>query len=121
MRLDRPRARTQRPRLALWLALCRGPASVSGLAAALVATACATARPPALATLRLRCNVAEATLWIDDTLVGRASEWAKGRAMPAGFRRVEVRAPGYFTFYAEVSPKTGEAVALDAELQAELD
>lgn len=66
-------------------------------------------------------NAPEATLWIDDRLAGRAVDWATGRVLVAGFRRIEVRQPGFFTFYQEINPRPGETIALHAELRPELD
>jgi hypothetical protein len=71
--------------------------------------------------LKLTTNVPEATLWIDDQLAGRVSEWAAGRVLMAGFRRIEVRQSGFFTFYKEINPRPGETVAVHAELRPELD
>jgi hypothetical protein len=86
------------------------------------AAACATApRTPNAAMLKLITNVPEATLWIDDRLAGRAAEWAAGRVLVAGFRRIEVRQPGFFTFYQEINPRPGDTITVHAELRPELD
>ena len=83
-------------------------------------TGCAMTGPrPAI--LRVRCNVPEATLWIDDAFAGRVAEWASGQPLGPGFRRVEIRQAGFFTFYAEISPEEGQAVSLDAQLRPDLD
>jgi hypothetical protein len=76
---------------------------------------------PRPAMLRVRCNVPEATLWIDDTFVGRVGEWAAGQSLRPGFRRLEIRQAGYFPFYAEIAPQEGQALSLQAELRPELD
>jgi hypothetical protein len=76
---------------------------------------------PRPAVLRVRCNVPEATLWIDDAFAGRVGEWSGGQALGPGFRRVEIRQAGFFTFSAEISPEEGQAVSLDAELRPHLD
>ena len=82
---------------------------------------CATARVRPTATLRVICSVPEATLWIDDHLVGRVGEWKDGQPVAAGFRRVEIRHPSYFTFFAELAPQQNEGVILNAELRPQLD
>jgi hypothetical protein len=73
------------------------------------------------AFLRLDCNVPDATLWIDDHPAGHAAAWREARPMPAGFRRLELRHPGYFTFYKELSTQPGDTVVLTARLQPELE
>ena len=73
------------------------------------------------AFLQLECNVPDATLWIDDRLAGRAAIWQQARPMPAGFRRLELRHPGYFTYYREVAPGPGDTVLVRAELRPELE
>ena len=95
---------------------------LAGSALLLSFVGCATApRTPNAAVLRLTCNVPDATLWIDDRLAGRASEWAKGRVLVAGFRRLEVRQSGFFSFYGEINPRPGETVTVHAELRPELE
>jgi hypothetical protein len=73
------------------------------------------------AFLRLDCNVPDATLWIDDRPAGRAAAWKDSRPMPAGFRRLELRHPGYYTFYKEVTTQPGDLVVITARLHPELD
>ena len=92
------------------------------LAAMALAGACATApQPTPRATLVLACNVPDASVWVDDNYGGPASTWAKGNPIPAGFRRVEVRHPSYFSFFAEINPKPGETVRLAPTLRPALD
>ena len=76
---------------------------------------------PRPATLRVRCNVPEATLWIDDAFAGRVGEWTRGQPLGPGFRRLEIRQAGYFPFYAEIVPEEGQALSLEAELRPALD
>ncbi len=87
-------------------------------AATLAACAMTGPRP---ATLRVRCNVPEATLWIDDSFAGRAADWSRGQPLGPGFRRIEIRQAGYFTYYVELSPEEGQAVSVDAQLRPDLD
>ena len=92
------------------------------LAAVALVAACATApRAPNAAVLKLTCNVPDATLWIDDRLAGRTADWKAGRVLMAGFRRLEVRQPGFFTSFHEINPRPGETVSVHAELRPEVD
>jgi hypothetical protein len=90
-------------------------ALVSGLLAGCAMTG------PRPATLRVRCNLPEATLWIDDSFAGRTGEWANGQPLGPGFRRIEIRQAGYFTYYRELAQEEGQTVAIDAELRPDLD
>ena len=74
-----------------------------------------------MATLRVVCNVPDATLWMDDQLLGRAAEWGQGRAVSAGFHRIELRHPGHYTFFAEMTLQKSEAGTVKAELRPVLD
>ncbi len=92
------------------------------LSAVLLGFGCATAPKPApRATLRIACNVPDASVFVDDQFVGTAAAWAKGAAFPAGFRRIEVRHPAHFSFFAEVTPKEGQRIDLEARLRPQLD
>lgn len=73
-------------------------------------------------SFRVQSNVPEATVWIDDVLVGKASDWARdGRHIRAGFHRVEVRAPGYYSVFQEVEQPDGGKVAIAATLHPLLE
>ncbi len=98
-------------RLAVGVALTLG----LGLAAGCAMTG------PRPAILRIRCNVPDANLWIDDAYAGRVAEWSSGQPLGPGFRRVEIRQAGFFTHYAEISAEEGQAVSVEAELRPELD
>lgn len=100
--------------------LLRSP--LSALFAALIClSACATFRTPA-ASFQVKCNVSEAVVLIDDVLVGSAANWAiPGRSIRAGFHRVEIRHPGYFSHYAEIDLPNGGGTVLTAELHPLLD
>jgi hypothetical protein len=55
-------------------------------------------------------------------VVGRASEVGKtGKSLPPGFYRVELRHPGYYSYFAEVDVPEGGAAAVKAELHPLLD
>jgi hypothetical protein len=79
---------------------------------------CATmgAGPPST-SFKIAGNVPDATVWIDDHLVGRVSELAKSeKRLPLGFHRLEVRAPGFYSFFQEVDAQAGAAVIVRADL-----
>jgi hypothetical protein len=91
---------------------------------ALVATlafGCATSRQGASGTLKIECNVPQATLRIDDVLLGRAADWSTPRPLGAGFHRVEIGEASHFTFYAEIKLREGEAAIVRAELRPLLE
>ncbi len=93
--------------------------------AAIVAVAlilgCATMRVPS-AGLRVECDVPDATLWVDDVLMGRVAAWSKpGRALRAGFRRVEIRHPDFHSHYAELQLVDGVGAVIKAELRPVLE
>ncbi|HEY0705170.1 MAG TPA: hypothetical protein VGG33_00130 [Polyangia bacterium] len=77
--------------------------------------------PPPRATITIVCSVSDASVWVDDRYAGPASAWAKGNTVLAGFRRIEVRHPDHFSFFAEVTPKAGETLALSPVLRPLLD
>jgi hypothetical protein len=90
-------------------------------AACLLLVACATVGRPA-GTFQVECNVPDASVIIDDVMVGRASEWAPpGRQIRPGFHRIEVRHPGYFSHYAEIDLRDGAGTVLKVDLRPLLD
>lgn len=85
-------------------------------AALLIGCATAGSGPPTVA-IRVGGNIVDATIWIDDRLAGRMSDFSKsGRRLGVGFRRIEVRAPGYYSFFQEVDVKPGTDVTIQADL-----
>ena len=39
-------------------------------------------------------------LWVDDVLVGKVTDWkSEGKQIRAGFHRIEVRHPNYYSFF----------------------
>jgi hypothetical protein len=96
----------------------------SFLLALLVLTpACATmgSAPPSVG-VQIAGNVPDATIWIDDRLSGRVAEFEKpGKRIPLGFHRIEVRAPGYYSYFEEVDDQRGVPVSIRADLHELLD
>jgi hypothetical protein len=83
-----------------------------------VAIACAHTLSADAIALRVQSNVPDATVWIDDVLVGTAKDWNKdGREIRAGFHRIEVRHPGYYSFFQEVEVAGGSKVVVNATLR----
>ena len=72
------------------------------------------------ATLALRVHQAQAAVYVDDAVVQVAPEGSKLKLF-AGFHRIEVRAPGCFTAYREVSVPPGETREVDLALKADPD
>ena len=67
---------------------------------------------------RVDCNVPDATVWIDDVLVGKAADFkGDGRPIKPGFHRVEVRHPNYYSFFQEVELPGGSKVVVNAKLR----
>jgi hypothetical protein len=72
--------------------------------------------------VRVECNVPDATVWIDDLLVGSTKEWkSEGHQMRAGFHRVEIRHPGYYSFFQEVDLPAGSRTVVNAKLRELLE
>jgi hypothetical protein len=83
---------------------------------------CAHFSSPTGVTLQVESNVPESTIWVDDVLVGTVSAWAReGRHIRAGFHRVEIRAPGYYSVYQEVEQPDGGHATIKASLHALLE
>jgi hypothetical protein len=67
--------------------------------------------------LRVEVNVPDATVWIDDHLVGSAMSLSKpGTRLRVGFHRVEVRHPAYYSFFTEVKPTAADDLVIRAHL-----
>ena len=67
---------------------------------------------------RVECNVPDATVWVDDVLVGKVTDWkSDGKQIRAGFHRIEVRHPGYYSFFQEVELPGGSHVVVNAKLR----
>jgi hypothetical protein len=83
---------------------------------------CATtgSGPPSVA-FRIAGNVPDATVWIDDHLVGKLADFSKSekrleRRLILGFHRVEIRAPGYYSVFRELEAKAGADLSIEADL-----
>jgi hypothetical protein len=94
---------------------------LQSIAAVLLAGCASGAALRDAAFLKIDCNVPEATVWIDDRLAGRVAEYHEARPMLAGFRRLEIRHPGHFTYFREISSRPGDTVLVRAQLRAELE
>jgi hypothetical protein len=83
---------------------------------------CAHTLSSGAAGVRVECNVPEASVWIDDLLAGSAKEWkSEGHQIRAGFHRIEIRHPGYFSFFQEVELPAGSRTVVNARLRELLD
>ena len=82
------------------------------------AVSCAHAIPYGAVAFRVETNVPDATVWVDDVLIGKASDWAKdGHHIRAGFHRLEVRHPGYYSFFQEIELPEGSQAVVKADLR----
>jgi hypothetical protein len=71
---------------------------------------------------RVECNVTDATVLIDDVPVGEASGWkSDGRQIRAGFHRVEIRRPGYYSVFKEIDLPVGGQSVVVAKLRETID
>ena len=85
---------------------------------AVAASSCAHTLAENAIAVRVDCNVPDATLWIDDVLVGKVSDFkGDGRFIKAGFHRIEVRHPNYYSFFQEVELAGGSHVTVNAKLR----
>ena len=83
---------------------------------------CAHLSAPAGVALKVESNVPDATIWVDDVLVGTVAAWAReGRHVRAGFHRVEIRAPGYYSVFQEIERPDGGEAALVVTLRPLLE
>jgi hypothetical protein len=99
---------------------CGRRVALRGAALALLlvlAGSCAHTLDAKSISIRVECNVADATVWIDDVLVGTAKSWESARVIRAGFHRVELRHPGYYSFFQEVELPGGSDVVVNAKLR----
>lgn len=88
----------------------------------LLSFGCATMKSEGAATLHLECNVPDAAVLLDDALVGRAADVVKhDKTIRAGFYRVEIRHPGYYSYFTEITVAEGGVAAVKAELHPLLD
>ncbi len=90
------------------------------VATAIGFVACATIGAPANSVpFRVEVNVPDATVWVDDHLVGSAVVLSRtGTFLRLGFHRIEIRHPDYYSSFSEVQPRAGEPVLIHADLHA---
>ena len=102
-----------------WLAL----AALLGVAAcASGGGTSAAARARAQSALVLvRCEVADATIWVDDHPVAQIRDARGGLRLRAGAHHVEVRHDRFHTRYYELSLASGETKTLEVSLVEVLD
>jgi protein-S-isoprenylcysteine O-methyltransferase Ste14 len=87
-----------------------------------LALGCATMKAEGAATLRIECNVPDAAVLLDDLLLGRVSDVAKhDKLIRPGFYRVEIRHPGYYSHFTEITLAEGGAAVVKVELHPQLD
>jgi hypothetical protein len=93
-----------------------------GMALSLLVAGCAHTLEPGSVGVRVESNVPDATVYIDDLMVGRAADWkAEGHQIRSGFHRIEVRAPGYYSFFQEIELPAGAHAVINANLREVLD
>jgi hypothetical protein len=86
--------------------------------AGLVSLGCATMAPYGAVGMRVESNLPDATVWVDDVLVGNVSDWARdGKHIRSGFHRIEVRHSGYYSFFKEVELPEGAQAIVNAQLR----
>ena len=111
--LRRPFRSFRSVRALLVVAFLLGAAALAG---------CAHTLSSGAAGVRVECNVPDASVWIDDLLAGNAREWkSEGHQIRAGFHRIEIRHPGYFSFFQEVELPPGSRTVVNARLRELLD
>jgi hypothetical protein len=89
------------------------------LAVGLSSLGCATMSPYGGAVgMRVESNLPDATVWVDDVLVGNVRDWARdGKHIRSGFHRIEVRHSGYYSFFKEVELPDGAQAIVNAQLR----
>ena len=82
------------------------------------AVSCAHTLDANAIAFKVQCNVPDATVWVDDVLVGKVADWkSDGKHIRAGFHRIEVRHPNYYSFFQEVELPGGSNVLVNAKLR----
>lgn len=71
--------------------------------------------------LEIRCDVADAVVWVDDRMIGEVGEAPGGYRLRPGEHRIEIRHERYHTRYLELTLRQGEVCALDVTLAEILD
>ena len=100
----------------------RALAVVAFLLGAPALAGCAHTLSSGAVGVRVECNVPDATVWIDDLLAGSAKEWkSEGHQIRAGFHRIEIRRPGYYSVFKEVDLPVGGKSVVEAKLRETID
>jgi protein-S-isoprenylcysteine O-methyltransferase Ste14 len=87
-----------------------------------VGLGCATLRTEETAMLRVECNVPGAAVLLDDAVWGRVAQAAKqDKPIRPGFYRLEIRHPGYYSYFGEFTVDEGDTAQVKAELHPLLD
>ena len=68
------------------------------------------------AIVTIRCNVADAELWVDDRFVSEVGNLRRGVALDPGEHRIELRHDSYHTQYTEITVSAREQRTLAIEL-----
>ena len=88
------------------------------LSVGLSSLGCATMAPYGAVGMRVESNVPDATVWVDDILVGNVRDWSRdGKHIRSGFHRIEVRHSGYYSFFKEVELPEGAQAIVNAQLR----
>jgi hypothetical protein len=104
-------------RIVRWARALIGAAALS-----LLGAGCAHTLEPGEVGVRVECNIPDASVYIDDLMVGNAAEWKKeGHQIRSGFHRIEIRAPGYYSFFQEIELPAGAHAVVNANLREVLD
>ena len=92
----------------------------AGLLGLCLLAGCATSLKSVGVAFHVDSNVPDATVWIDDILVGRVVEWQRqgqgARYIRPGFHRIEIRHPNYYSYFAEIEPAAGTTTSVNAQL-----
>jgi hypothetical protein len=79
---------------------------------------CATWKTQDAISVRIDCNVPDATIWVDDTLVGTAANWkGDGKYIRSGFHRIEIRHPAHYSHFQEIDLPSGGKITVVAKLE----
>jgi hypothetical protein len=78
---------------------------------------CATLHSEGTALLRVECNVPDAAVLLDDAAWARVAETSKkDKFVRPGFYRLEIRHPGYYSYFGEVTVADGDTAVVKTEL-----
>lgn len=93
---------------------------VNAMVCATTSISCATTPPPiARGTLQVRCQPADAEVYVDDHFAGGCAVLQRRALQQAtGARRIEIRRQGYFTQYQIVTVAQNQTTAVQVALRA---